>query len=125
MYIEFAFPLVVLTIKLAFKLFVGHTLDRVTTAKTFIAFPVDVAFTAFSFGAASLSHGSDARLDARAVIAMTLAGVAIALFITWCTREAERAFDRDAYWPVVLLTGLGYLLSFVLVTYSSAIGTMA
>jgi hypothetical protein len=61
---DLAFPGTVMVLKLLFKLFIEQQVKAVDIAKAILAFPIDIAFLSFSFGAAIIyAKARQPRID--------------------------------------------------------------
>jgi hypothetical protein len=109
-----AFPGTVMLLKLLFKLTIEQEIGAVDVAKALLAFPVDIAFLSFSFGAALLYARPVSELHDSTLRQMFVALV-IAIVLLVCTtlfsKKSDKAFTREQFIRTSIHILIAYLFS--------------
>lgn len=96
----YGLPGCVLILKLLFKIFVDQKPRWVDAFRALLAFPVDVTFLSFSYGAATLALISAARgvqPDAKIVMTLTVAVMIFAIITTKIAKFSDVSLDEEKY----------------------------
>jgi hypothetical protein len=97
---DIAFPGTVLLLKLVFKTVIEQQMKPVDVAKAMLAFPIDIAFLAFSFGAAILYSRPPAQIANGTLRDMFIAIVAAIILLASTTafsKKSGEAFTRERF----------------------------
>ena len=123
---EYLLPGSVLLLKFLFRLLVDQSPRLVDFFKALIAFPVDMTFLAFSFGAATLVHASAGKeSNVRMIITFVVGAVIAALVTTKLSRASDAALDRSRVVAASSITALGYAAALTVLYFSLTIGAAA
>jgi hypothetical protein len=112
---ELAFPGSVMLLKLLFKITIEQQLKAVDLTKAIIAFPIDIAFLSFSFGAAILYSRptSGMRADSlRDMFVALVVAVILLLITTVFSKKSDTAFTTYKKGMTFLHVLVAYLFSF-------------
>ena len=124
---DLAFPGTVMVLKLLFKLFIEQQVKPVDIAKAILAFPIDIAFLAFSFGAALLYAKPPSSIHIgtiREMFVILLLAVMILMICTVLAKKSDAAFTLNKFALMFLLVILAYLASMVAVWGALNIGAI-
>lgn len=124
---EYVLPGSLVLLKLGMRLFLDQEVTRVDATKAAMAFPVDLAFLAFTFGAAGMVAAAQQAADpidmksaAAFMVSCALLGGAV---IVLCKRS-DKAFMREKNVAAGVLTGLSYTASAFVVIWALAVSNM-
>jgi hypothetical protein len=109
-----AFPGSVMVLKLLFKMLIEQKLKPVDVAKAILAFPIDIAFLSFSFGAAFLYSRPITALtqDDPQKMASIIVGTIVLLAITTLfSRKSDDSFNVSKFGKAFLYVVFAYVLS--------------
>jgi hypothetical protein len=124
---DIAFPGTVMLLKLVFKITIEQQIKPVDVAKAVLAFPIDIAFLAFSFGAALLYARPLGVMHTNGIRQMFVAlVVAIILLVitTVFSKKSDNAFTLEKFKMTFLHVLVAYVLSFVAVWGAMNVGTL-
>jgi hypothetical protein len=118
---DYILPATVVLLKLFFRLYAGHSANKVDFAKVALAFPIDLAFLAISFSAIFLGFMQSRLpdpLSTRAVLGIFLLYVLAAGCVTVLVRKSDGAFVVDRHWASIAWTLPAYFISLVTIFLS-------
>jgi hypothetical protein len=124
---DYVLPGSVLLLKLMFRLLVDQKPSVIDSIKAVIAFPVDMTFLLFSFGAATLAHDQyiQKNPDIRMIVSLVILGVVCAFVTTKLSRISDEQFDKNHYGWAGISGGCGYLVAVAVIYCSFRIGAGA
>ena len=104
---EYALPGSIVLLKLGMRLFLDQEVKGLDATKAVMAFPVDLSFLAFTFGAAGLvaaSQQTSAPLDMKSVSAFIASCVLLSGTVIVLCKRSDKAFmlektSRRQFWP--------------------------
>jgi hypothetical protein len=111
---DYLLPGCVLALKLLFKIFIDQKAKWLDGFRAVLAFPVDITFLSFSYGAATLAHVTpqlNHQIEVKTVGALTLGVVVCALLTTKLSRDSDSALDDRRYPMMISLTFFSYLVA--------------
>lgn len=111
---EYAFPGIVVLLKLTFRNLVGRGFSVLEFGKSLLLFPVDISFLGLSFAAISLSNKqvvSREILDVREASFVFISCVIGLMIQQALSRAAEENLDNARYIAMGVLAFLAYVLS--------------
>jgi hypothetical protein len=109
MFWEVAFPGSVMLLKLVFKITIEQQLKPVDVAKAILAFPIDIAFLSFSFGAAILYARPIATMrqdTPRDMAMMIVVAVALLVITTTFAKKSDASFTLSHFGMMFLHEGV-------------------
>lgn len=109
---SYAFPGCILVLKLFFKVFVDQKPKWIDGFRAALAFPVDVTFLAFSYGAATLTFvtaDKSVQPDWKMVAILTLTVIIGAFIATKLSRHSDASLDQANYFQLITCSVLSYL----------------
>ena len=124
---DIAFPGIVMLLKLVSKLFVEREVSVMDAAKALVAFPVDIVFLAFSFGAAILYATPPETIKVGNIKTMFsfMAGcIVIAIVITAFCRKGDKALDQKRFVIMGAFMVFTYVASIYVLLRSFTIGEL-
>lgn len=124
---DLAFPGTVMVLKLLFKLFIEQSVKPVDIAKAILAFPIDIAFLSFSFGAAILYAKPPSSIQIgtiREMFVVLLIAIIALMIITVLAKKSDAAFTLNKYALMFLLVILAYLASMAAIWGALSIGAI-
>jgi len=114
----YGLPGCVLVLKLLFKIFVDQKPKWLDAFRAMLAFPIDMTFLSFSYGAATLTFiaaSREVQPQAKDVATLTIAVIIGAFLATKCARHSDASLDEGKYFQVVVSAAGSYIVaSFVL-----------
>ncbi|MBB3474259.1 hypothetical protein [Sphingomonas sp. BK345] len=117
----YGLPGCVLILKLLFKIFVDQKPRWVDAFRALLAFPVDVTFLSFSYGAATMALISAARgvqPDAKNVMTLTVAVIIFAILTTKIVKFSDASLDEEKYVLVGLSAVCAYAAAFFVLYFA-------
>ena len=109
-----AFPGSVMILKLIFKLLIENKLKAVDLAKAILAFPIDIAFLSFSFGAGLLYMrplGTLSQDDPQKMSAIIVITIILLAITTFLSRKSDNSFTLSKFGTSFFYVLLAYALS--------------
>jgi hypothetical protein len=87
-------PAAILVVKFLCRLFIGRDVEDVEYFQALLAFPTDIAFLSFSYGAASLASKHSENSE-KAVFAFALWILIATIVCMVLSRRSDKAFSKD------------------------------
>lgn len=122
---DYLLPATVILLKLFFRLFIGHSANKVDLAKVALAFPIDLAFLSISFSAVFLGYMQSRvsnPLSTKSVLGIFLLYVLAAGIVALFVKKSDGAFILDKHLVSVAWTVPAYFISILAIIFS--IGTL-
>jgi hypothetical protein len=107
---EIAFPGSVMILKLVFKIVIEQQLKAVDVTKALLAFPIDIAFLSFSFGAAMLYARPVGSIAVGTILTFAIALLAVT---TVFAKKSDQSFTLSKFGMTFVHVIVAYVLSFV------------
>jgi hypothetical protein len=111
-------------LKLCFKIFADQKPTWFDAFKAFFAFPADLTFLSFSFGAAAAAQSTAVEMPLSQigwVVGIALIGVAAAFITNRISKAVERAMDREKFISAIGESSIGYLIASSILYFSVSI----
>jgi hypothetical protein len=115
--INYSLPVLISLVKLAFRLGADRKVTKTAAQRALLIFPFDLAFLAFSFGAAIFATAQALRpagIAVDVVLSFAALGFIITFFVAFLCQRIEEAFAEDNFWKAFSLSLCGYLAALVL-----------
>lgn len=122
---EFVLPSSLIIMKFGLRLFLDQEVKTVDLMRAFIMFPVDLAFLAFSFAAASMlaaAHYASGSIDLKTMLAFMFACVALSFIVIVCCKKSDRAFVIEKNGIAIAFLAPAYVLAITTVIASFSAG---
>ncbi|MCA6120346.1 hypothetical protein J6500_00280 [Bradyrhizobium sp. WSM 1704] len=116
-----------MVLKLLFKLFIEQQVKPVDVAKAILAFPIDIAFLSFSFGAAILYAKPPSTIHTgtvREMFVVLLLSIMVLMLCTVLAKKSDMAFTLNKFAMMFLLVILAYVVSIVAVWGALNVGAI-
>jgi hypothetical protein len=119
--IEFVLPAALLILKFCMKLWIDKSANWVDFLRALLAFPIDVAFLALSFGSA-LIYGLPAGVlnsgSLKKILTYVVLAVTVCAAVTFCCRQADDAFVNKRHFKMLVCGSAALFCSVVTLLYS-------
>ena len=111
---EFLLPGTVVLFKSALRLMVDRQVTGLLFAKAFLAFPIDITFLSFSYGAALLisAQHRGASWPTGFLLGLIVAYALLGTLINLACSKADRAFDAERNWVTFFISLGCYIFAF-------------
>lgn len=119
---DIIFPGSVMLLKFFFKLLIEGELRLSDALKALLTFPLDLAFLAFSFGAAilySIPATTTVQVATmKLIFSLVIAAVVILSILVMMCKKSDKEFTGERLAPAFFIAVASYLISFVVVYFA-------